>query len=268
MSRFSIFLAAFPFLLLTAACDWNWVLCEPHCGAKMFCQAGQCISTGGNMDAATLDAGIDIGSTVYVPAPGLDATTQQNDSSPTYPLGPYGYGKDDIISPLTFQGYADQAFLCKKATDMVQDTNTLREIGFKDIYAGAASCQVQKKQLMWLIVGSGWDGNSQNEVAAVQTQVDAGAILDGVLVVNVLVEDDNYQPVTASYGKLWANNAKFQLTFPVALDPSFYLHSYTEAFPTNILVDLETMKIVYLESGNNLSAVGQSMAEFFQGSNN
>ncbi len=182
-----------------------------------------------------------------------------------YPCGPYGTSKGDVIEDVTFVGFADPDTFCKPLKDQAIDFSKSKKFSFGDWHRPPEGCPDKKKQLMWVVVSAGWCGPCRAEIQETMAAIKQGAIDDRLALVDILFEDDNAQPATESYAKnLWAQYVG--ITFPLLLDPSFKMGKYfdREAVPFNMLVDLETMKIVFRATGANLPAVGQAIQSFFQ----
>jgi thiol-disulfide isomerase/thioredoxin len=233
-------------------------------------------STSGN--GSNADAGADVGKNPIdvgtVPAGDMAVSTdgtpkpdaEQAKCGPNiYPCEPYGTTQGDVVENFEFKGFFDKDYLCKKPEEMKRDLTTVRDLSWKDIHQGEAGCT--KKELLWVMVSAGWCGPCQQEVAETQEQFEKGYIDPRVILVNVLYEDDKGKPVDEAFTKTWVENGKFQLDFPVVMDPTFTMGKYFDknAVPFNMLVDLSNMKIVMRQTGANLPAVGQAMKTFFDG---
>jgi thiol-disulfide isomerase/thioredoxin len=182
-----------------------------------------------------------------------------------YPKANYGTVEGKVVENFPqWEGYADADYLCKKPEEMVMDTSKLRQITFASFHCKRAGCSGSKKKLLWVMVSAGWCAPCQQEVTETQLEYEKGAIDPRVQLVNVLYEDDRSRPVTADFAKKWASNSKFKLTFPIAMDPEFKMAAYFDrgAVPFNMLVDLDTMKIVFRQTGGNLRAVGNAMFKY------
>jgi len=181
----------------------------------------------------------------------------------TYPSGPYGSEVDDIVENIKFDGYADADFLCKPAAAMKMDLSEKRTLSFKDFYC-SSTCPDKKRRLLWVIVSAGWCGPCQDEVMLTQNQYELGAIDPRVHLMDIIYETDKATPVTDEFAQRWANNGIFQLSFPVAMDPAFRMATYLDrnAVPFNMLIDLDTMQIIFRQTGSNLPAVGEAFHNY------
>lgn len=212
-----------------------------------------CSSDGGTKDDA--GTGVDL----------VLADTTSPDTGPAcdYPAGPYGTTEGKVVENFEFKAFADAGYLCKDPLDQVMDLSKTRTISFKDYFCNSG-CPAKKKKLLWVMVSAGWCGPCQIEVAETQAQYGKGALDPRVHLIDIVYEDDKSKPVSEAFGKLWAKNSQFQLTFPVALDPQFTMGKYFDrnAVPFNMLVDLDTMKIIFRQTGANLPAVGQAIFNY------
>jgi thiol-disulfide isomerase/thioredoxin len=193
-------------------------------------------------------------------AVGDQGVTPDTGPSCDYPAGPYGTSEGKIVENFEFTGFADAQYLCKTAKDQVMDLSASRKISFKDFYCNTG-CSSKKRRLLWVMVSAGWCGPCHQEVSETQAQYEKGNIDAEVHLLNVVYEDDNSKPATEAFTKLWAKNSKFQISFPVAMDPTFQMGKYFDrnAVPFNMIVDLDTMEIIFRQTGANLPAVGQAI---------
>lgn len=208
-------------------------------------------------DTGTTAPEADAGTTL---PPEQDASTEP---ACDYPTGPYGTETGDMVENFEFEGYADPDYLCKPAAALKMDLSTKRTLSFKDYYCNS-TCPDQKRRLLWVIVSAGWCGPCQEEVAATQAQFEQGAIDPRVHLINLIYETDKATPITEEFTQLWAENNLFTLSFPIGMDPTFRMAAYfdRDAVPFNMLVDLETMRIIFRQTGSNLPAVGQALHNY------
>ncbi len=193
-------------------------------------------------------------------APADSAPSPDTAPACRYPEGPYGTTEGKVIENIEFSAFSDPNYLCKAAKDQVMDLSATRKISFKDFYC-SSSCSAKKRKILWVMVSAGWCGPCQSEVAETQANYGKGDIDSRVHLMNIVYEDDHSKPITESFAKTWAKNTHFQLSFPVGLDPTFRMGTYFDrnAVPFNMLVDLSTMKIIYRQTGGDLSAVGSAL---------
>ena len=220
--------------------------------------AGACSSSDNN---ATPDAGATVDAKVVIDlALGSDAAASCG--AGIYPCGPYGTQQGEVIANEKFTGWSDPDTFCKDSKDKVLDIDTVRNFSFKSWFDKPDKCPEKKKKLLWVMVSAGWCGPCIAEINEVMAQYRTGAFDSRVEVIDILFEDDNGDPATPAFAKVWANQLK--LTYPLLLDPTFKMGKYfsREAVPFNMLVDLETMKVFYAQTGNNLPAMGQQVQAF------
>lgn len=177
-----------------------------------------------------------------------------------YPCGPYGTTEGDVVADLRLSGFMDPDNHCKGHTSKVMDLSKPRTIAFKDWYLGdpKTTCLQYKKRLLWVLVtaGTGMGGMLANAVQKAYT----ASQLDARVGVLALVIRDYDRPITEATTKKWITD--LSLTFPVAMDPSEIAGAYMVTpgtFPFNMLVDLETMQIVYRLHGNDVISVGEKI---------
>lgn len=72
----------------------------------------------------------------------------------TYPCGPYGDTVGDIVGDLTFEGYADEKYYCKKLSEL--SSADVRNVSLGDWYRTDPTCPSEKKRLLWLFITGGW----------------------------------------------------------------------------------------------------------------
>ncbi|MCC6746835.1 MAG: TlpA family protein disulfide reductase [Deltaproteobacteria bacterium] len=182
-----------------------------------------------------------------------------------YPCGPYGVEVGDVVENLSFKGLADPDFLCKDTASQAHAAN-LTELSFKRFFQGDAKCK-GKHQLLWVSASAGWCGPCHAEAKETSAQYTAGKVDPRVAILNVVLETDRPgQPVTEDFLRLWAKNNKFQLTYPVAMDPESRLTRYFDknALPYNMIVELSTMKVIYRQTGSNLPGIGSAIFSYLQ----
>ncbi|HEY3496687.1 MAG TPA: hypothetical protein VGK73_18435, partial [Polyangiaceae bacterium] len=71
-------------------------------------------------------------------------------------------------------------------------------------------------------------------------------------------EDDVGAPATPNDLKIWGSSRVRQIAFPLVLDPSLRMGLYftSDATPLNLLIDAQTMRIVYISMGYDGSDSG------------
>jgi hypothetical protein len=182
-----------------------------------------------------------------------------------YPCGPYGTKVGDKVLNMEFQGYMDPDEQCKRDSEKKHDTTLLRSISFKDYYLGSSKpgCSAFNKQLLWVMVSSGWCGSCQTEVNTEAGKYANDQWYPKVALLNVVVDNTtpNY-PADAAFISSWAS--LYGVTFPVVMDPTFQMGRYLsrDSMPLNLLIDLRTMTIYYQQTGGKLSDVEDRANKF------
>ena len=196
-----------------------------------------------------------------VDGPTVDAEPDQPKQA-AYPAGPYGTSEGSVIANIEWQGYADKDFHCHAKTSAHKmDLTTPQRISLADFYS-PPNCPDKKKRVLWIIVSAGWCGPCWKEVQSTQDAWEKDQIDPRVAIVNAVYQTDKRAPAELPFAKLWAKNNNFSLSFPVAADPDAKVRTYfvKPAIPFNMLIDLDTMKIFFRQSGENLPAVGKAIS--------
>jgi len=191
-----------------------------------------------------------------IPPPGIKLPTPDSavDTMPCdgggYPCGPYGTAKGYVAADASFSAYLDAGHLCKDNASMTMDLSALRQVSFSDWHQGGASCPDKRRRLLWVNLSAGWCTSCGNEVAKVQEMIDKGKLDKRVALLDVVLETKTKgQPATAAFLQTWIK--AYGLTFPAALDTSAAMSKYlgTNDLPAALLLDLQTMTIVYKATG-------------------
>ncbi len=177
-------------------------------------------------DGAAPDAG----------AVSVDAATSADAGPATYPAGPYGIALGDTLVNLSFAGYlvasppslaADVEFASR------YDLAAFRQLGFR--YA--------------LINGSTqWCAPCREEAMTFVAEAGRYATLGGA-VLSVLTEDVNLAPASRTTLEQW--NAEFGVNYTMMHDPRGEIDRVIApaSYPLNLIVDLESMKILRISTG-------------------
>lgn len=157
-----------------------------------------------------------------------------------YPAGPYGQAVGSIIAPHDF---------------LIPGDNT--EIRLADYY------QHPDKRVLLINASAGWCAACKQEAGELNG-VFAEYSPKGLDILYTLFEDWNGGPVTEDFYDGWM--AQYGGDYTTVLDTEFELGAYfnVEATPMNMLVDLETMTIVWLETGFNPFALEAKLDELLQ----
>jgi len=166
--------------------------------------------------------------------PGVDTFVPQPDE---YPAPPYGKTVGTIIE--------DHSFL-------IPGENTI--VKLSDYY------QHETKKILLINASAGWCGACKIEAQELNgTFAEYGP--QGFDILYTLFEDWNGGPVNKEFYDGWM--AQYGGDYTTVLDPDFELGIYfnVEATPMNMLVDLETMTIVWLETGFSSAALEAKLNE-------
>lgn len=151
----------------------------------------------------------------------------------TYPSGPYGLTKGDIIANVTFSEPGGG------------------ELSLAELRADTSA------HLLHLSTAAGWcTACIEEQPRLVEWEDTYGP--EGLAVVVSVFEDPNGFPVDASYAKQWAQ--AYETNFPVVADTPFVLSDYypggdISVTPLNLLIDLCTMEIIDLRVGADPTAL-------------
>lgn len=109
-------------------------------------------------------------------------------------------------------------------------------------------------RLLLISTAAGWCATCREEQPKLQDLFETYGE-QGLTVLVSVFEDQNGSPATLEYAQAWANS--YELTFPVVADPPFVFSDYynTESTPMNMIVDLNTMEILFNRTGFDASAV-------------
>lgn len=195
-----------------------------------------------------IGAGVDAGVQTPVDAGDSDAgITVPDAGSNAYPAGPYGVSVNRIIENFTFPGYF--------TTDFGVKVNTLPKLDALDLQAvrTAVDSNGQPFRYLLLDISAGWcppcnqeaedlglNGSKKDEIERWRSK--------GGLFMTVLVEgyDQSARDApTAQHLQTWVNQHKVQSS--TTYDPQQNLIAQginPSAFPTNLVIDLRTMRIV------------------------
>lgn len=225
------------------------------CSAAVACAPNLVSSSGpdaagdaGEMDASVVDAGdIDAGD---VDAGVVDAGVPDAgipDAGDTYPPPPYGVSVNRIIENFTFPGYMTAGSGVK--------VNTLPKSQNLDLQAFRTLVDSSGKRFRFLLldISAGWCPPCNQEaqdlgLLGTKSGLTANWISRGGLFLTVLVEgydESTHNPPVAADIETWANAHSAQSS--LAIDPNQNLITQginPSAFPTNLVIDLRTMKIV------------------------
>ncbi len=154
-----------------------------------------------------------------------------------YPKGPYGTQIGSTIANLKFIGWS-------KPSDAGYDPAAFNDIHLSDFYNPDGSGPVK---ILWVNSSAVWCGPCNQEYAYMRDNGTWGQISQkGVVILGTLSEDAKNPPGPAKPSDLKNWGTKYEVEFPLAVDPGFKIGAYypSDAFPTAFLVDARTMKII------------------------
>ncbi len=179
-----------------------------------------------------------------------EGSGQQAHGQTEYPAGPYGVAKGSVISNYKFVGFPNA----------LKDVEELKEIPLAEYYNPTGDGTYQegsvmevgapKPKALMLSVSAVWCGPCNYEADAILPDEYKKYKPDGG---EFFVElADGATPGKAATKKNLANWAqKYEVDYPMAIDPSYQLGALFEAdsFPANMIVDTRTMQIVEVVTG-------------------
>lgn len=166
-----------------------------------------------------------------------------------YPSGPFGIGIGSVIYNYKFIGFPNA----------MKDSTTLKEIQMADFYnptgdgiyeEGTENAGAPKPKALLIDVASVWCGPCNNEAKNIlpglytKYKPQGGEFL-------LQLADGPTGGVAATSKSLFNWTQKYDVDYPAAFDPTYKLGALfkSEAYPTNMIVDTRTMKIVTVLAG-------------------
>jgi thiol-disulfide isomerase/thioredoxin len=178
-----------------------------------------------------------------------------------YPCGAYGTANGAVAADEQFRGYQDPDNFCKDHNSKQLDSGAIKTISFADWFKKPSACG-KKYKLVWINVAAGWCGPCRAEVQELTKRFKDGTFPAQVDFLNIVFEDSLRKPASEAFAKTWATSQK--LNWPVVADPGFKMGKYFDkaATPFNMLVNTETMEIVYQTVGANIPAIEAEITKF------
>jgi hypothetical protein len=123
--------------------------------------------------------------------------------------------------------------------------------------------QHETKRVLLINASAGWCGACKQEAGELNN-IFAAKKGDGLDILYTLFEDWNGGPVNEDFYDGWMD--QYGGDYTTVLDPEFGMGIYfnVESTPMNMLVDLETMTIIWLETGFNPAALEAKLDEVLQ----
>jgi len=180
----------------------------------------------------------------------VDATTTSSTTGVlTYPLGPYGVTRGQIVQDFAFSGFpAPDA----NRSDMVavRLADFYNPTGDGVFEEGSPYGAGDMPRALGIVVGAVWCAPCQQEARTILPE--KHEVLEPLLGEILFVLADSNEPgVPATRGDLVNWTKTFDNDYPSVLDPDYVLGGIIRAdsFPANILIDTSDMSIVDVVSG-------------------
>lgn len=170
-----------------------------------------------------------------------------------YPPGPYGFGFGSVVPSYEFIGYINPEIESVAEPPLVQ---RIRLAEFYNpsgdgVYPEGSVFPVgtPKPKALLLGVSAIWCGPCNSEASTVlpgkYTQLKP---LGAEFLIN-LSQDGSFNPTKQIHLGIWAG--QYIVEYPLVVDPTEKLmaHASDPAFPTNIIVDARTMKVIHADAG-------------------
>ncbi len=199
------------------------------------CDGGDSNGDGADVkEAEELTAGTDVptyGDAEEEPGDGVDLG---------YPAGPYGTTVGGTV--------ADHAF---------GDPAGGGEVRLSDLY------QHPEKKLLLLTSGAGWCSACKQEAVELKAKYEEYGP-KGLEIWSTLFQDANGNPPSEAFWNTW--KAQLNPTYPLLLDTTFVLNAYfnPDSAPMNMLIRLDTMEILFLETGFDPGKVETEIKNFLE----
>lgn len=172
-----------------------------------------------------------------------------------YPDAPYGTQVDSVIEPVDLLGW-------KAPADAGYDTAKFEPVNIAEYYNPDGT---GPWKLLWINSSAVWCGPCNAEYAFMRDNdtYEKDIKSKGVQVFGTLMEDGANPPAPAKPTNLAAWGTKYEVKFPMGLDPAFKIGLYFEqgTVPGGLLVDTKTMKIVAKLSGGAVEGPGGVLSE-------
>jgi hypothetical protein len=178
------------------------------------------------------------------------SSTHEAATACAYPAGPYGTNVGDVVDPtLSWQGYLD-------------DGTTAQTVAMKDYL----DCDGSKGiNALLLDESATWCSDCEAQAQRLAGEVGTTWASQGVHVVTLMAQDQTESPATLATALSWRNEYALT-TGAVCADPAWTTKLWNGAsaggngFPTNVVIDPRTMKIVALKDGADLDDTVTNLA--------
>lgn len=173
------------------------------------------------------------------PAAGNTATDGGTVANGSYPPAPFGTSVGQVVENGTFRGR-------RAGLDSPRETFDL---------ASYYAMRSAGKRYMILNVAAFWCSPCKEEAKELQGRIVPTYGPKGVAFLTVVLEDAARQPATDANVDTWIRT--FALTYPVVNDDDGYVTQFFDksAMPLNMIIDLQTMKLVTKVVGADLARI-------------
>lgn len=163
-----------------------------------------------------------------------------------YPEAPYGTKIDSVIEPLALLGW-------KAPADAAYDPAAFEPVSIAEYYNPDGT---KPWKMLWINSSAVWCGPCNEEYAFMRDNDTYEQKLKplGVQVFGTLMEDGANPPNPAKPTNLKSWGTKYEVKFPMGLDPAFRVGVYFAqgTVPGGLLVDTKNMKIVEVLTGGSI----------------
>lgn len=215
------------------------------------------LSTACGSDAADPPAQkeFDKGTVVNTGSGGGGNVTEPPFDSFVYPEAPFGTQVDSVIEPLALLGW-------KAPADAAYDTGAFEPVSIAEYYNPDGT---KPWKLLWINSSAVWCGPCQAEYQQMRDEhtYEQEIKPKGVQVFGTLMENGANPPGPATPANLASWGKKYEVAFPMGVDPAFKIGVYFEqgTVPGGLLVDTKTMTIVKKLSGGAVTGPNGVLAE-------
>lgn len=167
-----------------------------------------------------------------------------------YPAGPYGTQVGSVLAPIKLLGWNHPA-------DANYDVNAMETVDTAKFYNPNGD---KPTKLIWINSSAVWCGPCNAEYLEMRNSDTylKDVKPKGVEIVGTLMEDGKNPPGPATPSNLSAWGSKYEVAFPMGVDPAFKIGAYftADAVPGGLLVETKGMTIVAKLSGGAVYGAG------------
>jgi thiol-disulfide isomerase/thioredoxin len=193
--------------------------------------------------------------------PGIDAGEPGDAARPEYPSGPYGTTIGSTTQNVTLMGYrAHHDRNTDPSWEQIQLDDYYDPLENRGFYGGSL-------KLMVVDIGAVWCPPCRLETAWLESPCKAYETKGLVCYSAVLEGENRGQPATQTDADTWRElQSDGAPAVPIVVaDPEGNWLPYTQnSFPTNIFVDLKTMKIIDQVIGSDLTQLQTKMQKYLK----